>query len=84
MPSSSKNKPKTCKLFIEAPEGVIECIVGIMQVDEKLVITPLAARVVSGEGADLSTATLQEAIELRQWASSHADVFSEGRVNYNS
>ena len=71
MPSSSKDKSNTFRLFIESPGGVVEFIVGVVQVDETPVFTPFAARVVSGEGADLSTATLQEAIELQNWASNH-------------
>ena len=44
----------------------------------------MAARVVSGEGVNLSKATLQQAIELQRWAPMHADVFEKGRVVYDS
>ena len=57
---------------------------GIVQVDETPVITPMAARVASGEGVNLSKATLQQAMELQRWAPMHADVFEKGRVVYDS
>ena len=84
MSSSSKKKPNTLRLFIENPKGVTEYIIGIVQVDETPVFTPMAARVVSGEGVNLSKATLQQAIELQRWAPMHADVFEKGRVVYDS
>ena len=84
MSSSSKKKPNTLRLFIENPNGVTEYIIGIVQVDETPVFTPMAARVVSGEGVNLSKATLQQAIELQRWAPMHADVFEKGRVVYDS
>ena len=82
MSSPSKKKPNTLRLFIENPKGVTEYIIGIVQVDETPVFTPMAARVVSGEGVNLSKATLQQAIELQRWATMHADVFQKGRVVY--
>jgi hypothetical protein len=80
MKSSSKKDPKTITLFVESPNGVSEYIVGLMQVDETPIISPLAARVVSGEGTGLSLTNLQEALELQHWALTHADVLKEGRV----
>ena len=82
MSSSSKNKPKTFRLFIENPAGVVEYIVGVVATEEGPVVTSLAARVASGEAVNLSNGTLQQAMDLQRWAQTHADVFREGRVVY--
>jgi hypothetical protein len=80
MSSSSKDKPKTFRLFVESPTGVVEYVVGVMPAEEGPMVTSLAGRVASGQAVNLSRATLERAIRLEQWASTHADVFREGRV----
>ena len=62
MSSSSKNKPKTFRLFIENPAGVVEYIIGVMPTEEGPVVTSLAARVASGKAVNLSRDTFQQAV----------------------
>ena len=84
MPPSSKHTPKTFTLLVENSSGVTEFLVGTAMMDDRSVISPLGARVVSGKGGGLSWSTLQEALELERWAVAHADVLREGRVVYQS
>jgi hypothetical protein len=80
MSSSESITPKAVPLLIESPSGVTEFLVGVVNVDDKRAFSPLAARVASGQGSDLTEETLREAISLQVWALTHRDVFEEGRV----
>ena len=84
MTPSSKNTPRTFTLLVEGDSGVSEYVVGQMTVEETPVVSPIAARVVSGEGTNLSWRRLLQALEMKQWAASHADVLKEGRVVYDA
>ena len=80
MSSADSLVPKATTLLIENPDGVTEYAIGLMNVNERPMIGLLGARVVSGNGSSLDRDRLQEAIALQQWASTHTEVFEEGRV----
>lgn len=84
MSSSSKDKSKTFRIFVENSGGVVEYIVEVAPADDGLEVTSLAGRIASGKAVDLSKTTLQQAIDLEIWSKSHADVFEKGRVVYDS
>jgi hypothetical protein len=77
---ASKKTPKKISLLIEKPNGVTECVVGIVNVNETPVFGPLDASVASGTRSDLTLAELQDALALHQWAEDNSDVFRKGRV----
>jgi hypothetical protein len=83
MASSSSQAPQTISLLIESSHGVTEYVLGIFSVDNKPVISPLTARVASGNGSNATAETLHNAIALYRWALTHPEVFGEGLVSYN-